>query len=224
MNLLQLCEPTFLYICKVNRILRNGGKLPLETVQADVADLRENISAALAQEDAALNDQYQSIELSLVYFIDSMLVSSGLTDWNSHRIAVREFNRRAGDNEFFDFLADAEAEGGDSANARLAFYYCCIGLGYTGMYEDDVDKLHEIMRRLEPRVRPYMDRDVLSRITPEAYSHNLEIIVSPDTAPRYIGVVVLATGTIVAILITVVYLYFEAFSGLSSALGRILAF
>jgi type VI protein secretion system component VasF len=224
MNLLQLCEPTFLYICKVNRILRNGGKLSIETVKADVDELRENIAAALAQENADLNDQYQLIELSLVYFIDSMLVNAGLSEWNSCRIAVREFNRRAGDNEFFDFLSDTEAEAGDSANARLAFYYCCIGLGYTGMYEDDLDKLHEIMRRLEPRVRPFMDRDVLSRITPEAYAHNLEIIVSPDNAPRFVGIILLASGTVVAIIVTVIFLYIDAFSGLSTSLRKILSF
>lgn len=91
------------------------------------------------------------------------------------------------------------------------------------MYDDNLDKLYEIMKRLEPRVRPYMDRDVLSRITPDAYKHNLEIIVSPDTAPRYVGVLLLAAGTIAAILITVVYLYFDAFSGLSAALSRILS-
>lgn len=223
MNLLQLCEPTFLYLCKVNRIHRNGGSLPLATVQADVADLRENIQAALVQEDSRLNDQFEAIELSLVYFVDSMLVMSGVEEWDDCRIAVREFNRRAGDNEFFDFLTDAEAEAGEDADAKLSFYYTCIGLGYTGMYEDDLDRLTDIMRRLEPRVRPHMDRDVLSRITPDAYKHNLEIIVSPDSTPRFLALALLAGGTIVAIGITIVYLYFDAFSGLSGALSQILA-
>lgn len=223
MNILQLCEPTFLYICKVNRIYRNGGSLPLGTVQADVADLRENIQAALVQEDSRLNDQFQAVELSLIYFIDSMLVEAGVEEWNSCRIAVSEFNRRAGDNEFFDFLADSEAEAGDDADAKLAFFYTCIGLGYTGMYEDDLDRLNDVMRRLESRVRPYMDRDVLSRITPDAYSHNLEIVVSPDTTPRLFGLLLLAGGTVLAIGITVVYLYFDAFGALSNALSNILS-
>lgn len=224
MNLLQLCEPVFLYICRTNRVLRNGGKLTLADVSADVSLLRENIVAALAQENSQLNDQYQSIELSLVYFIDSMLVNAGLTEWNSCRIAVREFNRRAGDNEFFDFLNDAEAESGDAASERLAFYYCCIGLGYTGMYEENPDKLHEIMHRIEGRVRPFMDRDVLSRITPEAYAHNLEIIVSPDNAPRFLGILLLACGTVLSIIVTVIFLYVEAFSGLAKAVRLILSF
>lgn len=223
MNLLQLCEPVFLYICRVNRIYRNGGKLPLSEIQADIADLRETIQAALIQEDLQLNNAFNEIELSLIYFIDSMLVSAGVQDWNNNRIAVKEFNRRAGDNEFFDLLAEVEADSGPEAEQKLAFYYCCIGLGYTGMYDENLDKLYEIMKRLEPRVRPFMDRDVLSRITPEAYSHNLEIIVSPDTAPRYLGVLLLAVGTVAAISISVVYLYFDAFSGLSKAISRILS-
>lgn len=223
MNLLQLCEPTFLYICKVNRIYRNGGRLDVASAQADLADLREEIQASLLQKDSQLNAQFESIELPFIYFVDTMLVASGLTEWNSCRIAVTEFNRRAGDNEFFDLLYDAEAEVGDDADGRLAFYYCCIGLGYTGMYEDDIDNLHDIMRRLEPRVRKFMDRDVLSRITPEAYSHNLEMTVTPDTMPRYLGLLLLAIGTVFAISISMIYLYFDAFSGLSKVLSKIIA-
>jgi type VI protein secretion system component VasF len=221
MNLLQLCEPTFLYVCKVNRIYRKGGKLDVATVKADVDDLRESIQAALVQEDSALNRQFEAIELSLVYFVDSMLVDAGLNEWNQCRVAVNEYNRRAGDNEFFDFLEDAEAETGEDADAKLAFYYCCLGLGYTGMYQDDLDRLHEIMRRLEPRVRPFMDRDVISRITPEAYKHNMEIVVSPDAVPRYLGLLLLAGGTVLAILISIIYLYFDAFSGLAQVLSKI---
>lgn len=117
MNLLQLCEPVFLYICRINRIYRNGGTVPMATIQADIADLREGIQAALIQEDRSLNDAFEQIELSLIYFIDSMLVSAGVEEWNSNRIAVKDFNRRAGDNEFFDFLAEAEAD--RAGQARL---------------------------------------------------------------------------------------------------------
>ena len=223
MNLLELCEPTFLYTCRVNRIYRSGGKLDLKRVQVDIADLREEIQSKLVQEDSALNEQFESIELAYIYFIDSMIVSSGLTEWNDERIAVTEFNRRAGDNEFFDLLCDAEAEVGENADNKLAFYYCCIGLGFVGMYEDEPKHLHEIMQRLEPRVRSFMDRDVISRITPEAYSHNLEMNVAPDTAPRYLGLTLLAIGTIFAIIVSILYLYFDAFSSLSKVLTKIIS-
>ena len=222
MNLLELCEPTFLYICTVNRIYRNGGELAVSKVEADIADMRGEIQSKLIQEDSILNQQFESIELAYIYFIDSMLVASGMTEWNDNRIAVNEFNRRAGDNEFFDLLYDAEAEVGEDADSKLAFYYCCIGLGFTGMYEDDPKHLHEIMQRLEPRVRIFMDRDVISRITPEAYSHNLEMNVAPETAPRYLGLLFLAIGTVFAITISIFYLYIDAFSNLSKVLKKII--
>ena len=223
MNLLELCEPTFLYICKVNRVYRNGGTLELKKVQLDIANLREDIQSKLSQEGSALNNQFEAIELAYVYFIDSMLVASGMTEWNEHRISVTEFNRLAGDNEFFDLLYDVEAEVGDDADSKLAFYYCCIGLGFTGMYYEELDRLHDIMQRLEPRVRDFVDRDVISRITPEAYSHNLEINVSPDTAPRYIGLLILSIGPIFAILFSITYLYIDAFSGLTKVLNKIIS-
>jgi type VI protein secretion system component VasF len=152
-----------------------------------------------------------------------MLVASGMTEWNDDRIAVTEFNRRAGDNEFFDLLYDAEAEVGEDADGKLAFYYCCIGLGFTGMYEDEPKHLHEIMQRLEPRVRGFMDRDVISRITPEAYSNTLEMNVAPDTAPRYLGLLLLAIGTVFAITVSIFYLYIDAFSTLSKVLTKIIS-
>lgn len=222
MNLLQLCESTFLFVCKVNRVYRNGGKLDLEKVKAEITDLREEIQSKLIQEDSVLNQQFEDIELPYIYFIDSMLVASGMTEWNDERIAVNEFNRRAGDNEFFDLLYDAEAEAGEDADGKLAFYYCCIGLGFTGMYEDDPKYLHEIMQRLEPRVRSFMDRDVISRITPEAYSHNLEMNVAPETAPRYLGLLFLALGAVFAIMFSIFYLYIDAFSNLSEVLKKII--
>jgi len=222
MNLLELCEPTFLYVCQVNRIYRSGGKLELEKVQLDIADLRGEIQSKLIQEDSILNQQFESIELAYIYFIDSMLVASGMTEWNDARIAVTEFNRRAGDNEFFDLLNEAEAEAGEDADNTLAFYYCCIGLGFMGMYEDEPDQLHEIMQRLEPRVRAFMDRDVISRITPEAYSHNMEMDVSPETAPRYLGLLFLAIGAVAAITFSIFYLYIDAFSTLSKVLTKII--
>lgn len=221
MNLLELCEPTFLFVCKVNRIYRSGGKLDVAKVNAEIADLRGEIQSVLIQEDSILNQQFESIELAYIYFIDSMLVASGMTEWNNERIAVNEFNRRAGDNEFFDLLYDSEAEVGEDADSKLAFYYCCIGLGFTGMYEDDSKHLHEIMQRLEPRVRIFMDRDVISRITPEAYSHNLEMNVAPETGPRYLGLLFLAIGAVFAIMFSIFYLYIDAFSSLSKVLTKI---
>ena len=195
----------------------------MQKIQADVADLRSEIQSELIQEDSILNQQFEAIELGYIYFIDSMLVAAGVTEWNDNRIAVTEFNRRAGDNEFFDLLYDAEAEVGDDADSKLAFYYRCIGLGFTGMYEDDPKHLHEIMQRLEPRVRVFMDRDVISRITPEAYSHNLEMNVAPETAPRYLGLLFLAIGAILAVTISILYLYIDAFSSLSKVLTKIIS-
>ena len=189
----------------------------MQKIQADVADLRSEIQSELIQEDSILNQQFEAIELGYIYFIDSMLVAAGVTEWNDNRIAVTEFNRRAGDNEFFDLLYDAEAEVGDDADSKLAFYYCCIGLGFTGMYEDDPSHLHDIMRRV------FMDRDVISRITPEAYSHNLEMNVAPETAPRYLGLLFLAIGAILAVTISILYLYIDAFSSLSKVLTKIIS-
>ena len=95
MNLLQLLEPSFLYLCELNRVYRKDGTREIATIRADIADLREGIQSALIQEDASLNEQFEAIELPFIYFKnhgkeDLHLDEEVSTNIQSMRLIVQE--------------------------------------------------------------------------------------------------------------------------------------
>src|SRR5437762_1337760 len=108
MTLLQLTEPLFQYICRLNRVARRGagGKpagdttfisltraaaasaspaLPARAANLDYSVARSEIKALLedimpkAATDLRLTQQARKIELPLVFFVDSMISESKLS-------------------------------------------------------------------------------------------------------------------------------------------------
>ena len=47
--------------------------------------------------------------------------------------------------------------------------------------------------------------------------------VAPESAPRYLGLLFLAVGAVIAITISIFYLYIDAFSNLSKVLTKIIS-
>ncbi len=223
MKLLNIIEPIFIYICDFNRIVRSGSRPMLNKVQADIKELRDNANIAVAA-DSSLRDSYDKIELPLVFFIDYMIEQAGFREWEENRIAVNEFGRRAGNDEFFDYLTNAEGETGDPADERLAFYYTCLGLGFLGMYEDVPDEVQKIMTRLEPRVRPYIDRQLSAKITPDNYKHTNTEELSYEASSGYLGLILFSVCMLIAVFVTVSILYSSSKSELTDAIKTINAY
>jgi hypothetical protein len=102
MTLPELAEPLFQYICRLSRSARKGGNFDLGQVGADVrALLAEARGKAVG---ANLAEQWERIELVLVFFADSMIRESGLPwarDWKD--IGV-ERGQMGGESRFFEML------------------------------------------------------------------------------------------------------------------------
>ena len=82
MTLLELSEPLFQYICRLNRSARKGGNYELGQVQSEVKALLAEAKAASVGEN--LSDQFEKIELPLMFFCDFMIKESALPwarDW-----------------------------------------------------------------------------------------------------------------------------------------------
>src|SRR5262245_44956105 len=120
MTLLELTEPLFQYICRLNRVARKsgagpsggetalltkgGGGLPrgvsldYAVVRGDIKGLLEDMQQKSAK-DFRLNSQREKIELPLLFFVDSLISESGLrfaAQWNQDRLAYSR-NELAGD-------------------------------------------------------------------------------------------------------------------------------
>ena len=203
MTLLELTEPAFQYVCRLNRVARKGASIDYQTVRSDVrelfAQMQENSRA-----DLSLAQQYQKIELALTFFVDSLISESRLhfaMEWNNNRLAF-ESQHMAGDDEFFDLLEATLAERGDEAAERLAVFYTCLGLGFTGSFAGQHAQLKRKMADIAQRIRGYIESDESSRICPDAYEHTLTIDLPRPVRTRLtpcfigIGVLIFAVGVI----------------------------
>src|SRR5690242_11621782 len=125
MNLLELTEPIFQYVCRLNRLARKSGggstgetsfiartpgsaPPPPRMASLDYAVVRSEVKAifedflARSNSDMRLSTQARKVELPLLFFVDSMIADSSLpfaAQWNQNRLAY-ERNELAGDEKF----------------------------------------------------------------------------------------------------------------------------
>src|SRR6266496_4851355 len=162
MTLLELTEPIFQYVCRLNRLARKsvgtstgetafltkgpgsglGAAVAPRLASLDYAVVRSEVKAMFedylqkSSSDIRLSVQAKKVELPLLFFIDSMISDSALpfaAQWNQNRLAY-ERNELAGDEKFFDLLDETLKDSSEDAAERLAVFYVCIGLGFTGIY------------------------------------------------------------------------------------------
>lgn len=222
MTLIELYEPIFQYVCSLNRIARNGGQLDYATARAEIKERLESI-ATKASSDSRLDSQYKKTELALIFFIDSMIVNSGIncsSEWDQNRLAY-EKDELAGDEAFFDFLDKASQDTSDEGAEQLAFFYTCLGLGFRGFYIGQDEILKQKMVEILPRIRKYVDTDHHSRISLDAYEHlNTANLVEPPTFKLF-GIAIVFIAMCILVFVSVVFLFYSASSDLANAMDRI---
>ncbi|MFT3784273.1 MAG: DotU family type IV/VI secretion system protein [Nibricoccus sp.] len=202
MTLIELCEPLFNYVCRLNRLARSGQPTDFDIVRTEIRELMTKAAEA-SRDNPGLAEQYKKVELSLIFFIDSVIAESSLpfaANWNQRRLAY-ERNELAGDEKFFDIIDETLAQQGPEADERLAVYYTCIGLGFTGWYQLQPEYLRKKMRQIAQRITSYIEPDEQSLVTPDSYQHtdttNLPLPVSESLTPLVlviVGLVVLVGG------------------------------
>jgi type IV/VI secretion system ImpK/VasF family protein len=251
MTLLQLTEPVFQYLCRLNRIGRRGAKpgdtttfvaisrqaaaTGAPTVAAQGANLdytvvRAEIKALLedmmnkAATDMRLSQQARKIELPLIFFLDSMIAESNLPfkeEWNQNRLAY-DRQELAGDEKFFDLLDDTLKESGEDASERLAVFYTCIGLGFSGIYFKQPEFLRKTMLSIAPRIRHLVETDQNARVCPETYEAvDTRNLVQPPSS-RMVIVGLVFGGFTLAVVISYFVMYHNASTTLTTSLQEVL--
>ena len=253
MTLLQLTEPLFQYICRLNRLGRRGSKpgggdttafvkssmqaaataspvvptrgaaLDYTVVRAELKALFEDMMAKSAS-DLRLSQQMRKMEMPLIFFVDSMISESKLPfagEWNQNRQAY-DRQELAGDEKFFDLLDETLKESGDDAAERLAVFYTCIGLGFTGIYLSQPEFLRKTMLSIAPRIRHLVEIDPNARICPETYTGvDTRDLVQPATN-RMMVVGLAFAGFTLAVVISYFFMYRQASTTLQQSLEEVL--
>jgi type VI protein secretion system component VasF len=216
----------FQYVCMLNRIARNPGGENMA-----YAPLRKIIEEMLAEmeeyagRDPGLRQQFEKIKMPLIFFVDSMIAESRLTlarQWHQNRIAYG-MNELAGDEKFYDHLDETLQETGPEADERLAIFYTCLGLGFTGWFAGQHEVLRGKMLAIGRRVpRELLDTQFNLRICPEAYEHLdlRNLVETPALKMATIGIFL--GGLLLAAIIIGMYLFQTASSDLATSLDGIL--
>lgn len=196
MTLLELCEPLFQYMCRLNRLARSGSALEMDQVRNDIKKIFEAMKAE-SLNIAALTSQYEKIELPMLFFVDFTIKESKLMfayDWYE---LGRERNELAGDEKFFDLLDENLEDTSDAATERLVIFYTCIGLGFTGVYTGQPESIKRLMSKISARISGMIDADEKSFICPEAYENidTRDFVEPPST--RLVGIGITLIGLIV---------------------------
>jgi len=241
MTLLELTEPIFQYICRLNRLSRKSGttakgdtlfiskgsqpkgaSLDYGVVRAEIKSLFEDLTQK-GGSDMRLAAQVNKMELPLLFFVDSMISESNLAfaaQWNQNRLAF-DRNELAGDEKFFDVLEETLNDPSDEASERLAIYYACIGLGFTGIYFRQPEYLRKMMMTIAPRIRHLVEADQMARICPEAYEgvDSRNLVQPPGSRMVFVGIVFLCFT--LAIVVSYFWMYRSASQNLSSSITEI---
>lgn len=221
MTLLELCEPLFQYVCRLNRSARKGGSYEPTRVRAEIDALFEETKAKAAA-DPNLTAQYDKVLMPLVFLVDFMIKESALPFARQWKEIAYEYNELAGDEKFFDLLDETLADPSQAATERLAIYYTCMGLGFTGWYTGQPEYLRKKQLEISARIRTMMDVDQAQRICPEAYEHvdTSDLIQPPGM--KLLGIFLALVGMTIVMFVANFFLFRTTSSDLQEALRRII--
>lgn len=241
MTLLELTEPLFQYVCRLNRLARKSGAAPTgETVfvsksgaargaNLEYTLVRNDIKAILedmqqkAEKDFKLSSQLKKVELPLLFCVDSLISESSLgfaAEWNRNRLAF-DRNELAGDEKFFDLLEEDTKDQSEEASERLAVFYTCVGLGFTGFYFKQPEFLRKTMLSIAPRIRRWVDPDETAKICADAYEATDTRELTEPPSRKVLVVSLIFVCLTAAAVVSYVWLYRQSARELNDSLNRI---
>jgi type VI protein secretion system component VasF len=228
-------------MCRLNRMARKSGVAPTgETVflskgpargaSLEYTVVRNDLKAILedmqqkAEKDFRLGSQLKKIELALLFFVDSLISESNLpfaAEWNKNRLAY-DRNELAGDEKFFDLLDEDTKDQSEEASERLAVYYVCVGLGFTGIYFKQPEFLRKTMLSIAPRIRRWIDADETARICADAYEGVDHRDLTEPPSRKVLTISLVFVCLTVAAIASYIWLYRQSTSELNDSFYRIL--
>lgn len=171
MQLLQLCDPLFQYVCRLNRIAAHGCEVTQKKVDGDIRKMLNKMKTQ-ASVDSGLAEQFGKVLPPLVFFVDYMIRKSQLSfnhQWRN--LAYTMFKEMAGDERFFCLLDEELARNDEAAAERVAIYYTCFGLGFKGLYLRQPDQIKQYMTRAWSRISDLLDSTDEAYLCPETYKY-----------------------------------------------------
>ena len=223
MKLLEIYEELFQFVCRLNRVARTDAHPDYGRIRAEVRTALDDLNRRAASDVQVMN-QVKRLELPIIFFVDNIICTSRLKfaqQWSDNRLA-KERNELAGDERFFDFLEDDLKDASEEAAERLAVYYTCFGLGFTGMWVGQPEKIRQYQEQIYPRLGRWMDRDPNKKITEEAYQNTDTRILTEPPSRKIIFVAIIFAFLSLSVLVVYYGLYAKASNELTGSIDQIL--
>jgi type VI protein secretion system component VasF len=206
-------------MCRLNRSARKGGNYELGQVQSEIKGFLSEAKAKSVGEN--LSEQFDKVELPLIFFCDFMIKESALSwarEWKELAFERREM---AGDEKFFDLLEETLKDKSPAANDRLTVFYTCIGLGFTGWYTSQPEYLRRKMKEVAARLQAAGLFTDTQRICADAYEKvdTRDLIEPPGM--KLLGIAIILIGLMVVLFFMYAFLYRDSAQALTKALKTI---
>jgi type VI secretion system protein ImpK len=224
MTPVDLCEPLFQYVCRVNRSARKGVVYAKEQVRAEVKALMDEIRDRVAG-DPPLAAQFDPARGKLLTvlkcYVDFTIRNSSLSFASKWQDLSQEDGVTSGDQKFWELLDETLLDQTAGASDRLPVFYTCIGLGFTGWHMGQPEYLQRRMLEISARLRGKLDVNPAGRVCPEAYEHTntADLIRPPGTPLAKIGITVL--GMVLVVFVANAVLYIQAKRDLSNSVKEL---
>ena len=228
MTLVEICEPLFQYICRLNRLGRKGGRPDQGIVKGEIKAIFSDMRSR-AEATPGMVGPYDHIEKVLMFFTDSMILSSQVTfsgmwkpfSMDPRQLGIEEGAELAFDDKFWLLLDDTLSDPTESATHQLSIFYICVGLGFQGRYDNDPEYRRKKMLEMSSRLRGFIDSDQSARICASAYENVDSRPLHLSPARRLTGVVIALAVFTVGIFVGYVYFFGEAQKELTKALAYV---
>ncbi|MCQ2914194.1 MAG: DotU family type IV/VI secretion system protein [Alphaproteobacteria bacterium] len=138
-----ICRPILISMCNYWQLIENNQSVDKDTFKKEIRSL---ISEAreTANKSPSLEREFSRVEKPLIFFVDYMVKEGNFPFKNEWREIGREYNELSGDEKFFDMLTET-LDDPDSANS-LEIFYNVMGLGFSGIYQNDPEYLERRMK------------------------------------------------------------------------------
>jgi type IV/VI secretion system ImpK/VasF family protein len=187
MKLLTFCEPILLEVCKLNRLQRvarmagapnPGQRLDFYTVQNNFLALFKKLDQEVVK-DRRLSGLYGSVRAALVFFVDEYVMNSPYefkAQWGATPLQMAMGFGSTGYQKFFQDLDAQLQQGSEDSRERLVVYYCCLGLGFRGVFSSNVNEITTRMDAIKAELGDWIDGQTVGNICPDAYYADTKVL------------------------------------------------
>lgn len=212
MQLVSMCEPIFLEVCRINRLFRQ----PELAASVDEASVRARFKAKLVDAERrasgtlGMGELFRDVKPAIVALMDDVVRNSRAPfamTWQP--LSVEMFDDQGWQQTFFVNLEllqrSATGNPNELSTSRLMIYYICLGLGFVGMHHQSPQRAREYMSNMQAmHLGPFIDPDTSKPLLPELEGTvNQKDFTPPSWSPVIPAVIVIGIMSICLIVGTI---------------------